>query len=312
MFGINFQNQNKDSKVVQLVPPGWLGVWLDSTQIENVVHIWASRDDERRDSYEADYNWSEYVWLCNQVLGGNRDRADLEKIDSPINPSWSIYKQFKTIKLALNFGMGPDKFADTTGLSRGDAVAMFDQVHQACPAIKHLQRLVREEIIRRGFVQDTFGHIYSGPIKQVYKVVSYLVQGMGTGSFPKAMTVANYETLHSLDTSIRPNIPCVRHPFTKVYSFGVLTGTTHDECAFRISLGLPEATILRLIRECIYNMEERFSDMVGGIPLRAKAAFSITNAAEQEEISHKREDFEQVLLEKYIKHGKKKAGLRTS
>jgi hypothetical protein len=294
-----------------LVPPGWLGAWIDSTQIENVVHIWASSDEDRRKSYEADYNWSEYVWLCNQVLRGNRDRAELEKIDSPINPSWSIYKQFKTIKLALNFGMGPDKFADTTGLSRGDAVAMFDQVHQACPAIKHLQRLVREEIIRRGFVQDTFGHIYSGPIKQVYKVVSYLVQGMGTGSFPKAMTVANYETLHSLDTPIRPNIPCVRHPFTKVYSFGVLTGTTHDECAFRISLGLPKATILRLIRECIYNMEERFSDMVGGIPLRAKAAFSITNAAEQEEISHKREDFEQVLLEKYIRHGKKKAGLRT-
>jgi hypothetical protein len=310
MFGINFQNQNKDSKVVQLVPPGWLGVWIDSTQIENVVHIWASGDDDRRDSYEADYNWSEYVWLCNRVLGGEeRKRAQLEEIDSPVNPAWSVYKQFKTIKLALNFGMGPDKFATVTGLKREEAVDMFEQVHRACPAIKQLQRIVREEIASKGFVQDPFGHIYSGPIKQVYKVVSYLIQGMGTGSFPKAMTIANYETLHSLDTPIRPNIPAVRHPFKKLYSFGVLTGTTHDECAFRISLGLPAAIILRLIRECIDNMEDRFSRKVGGIPLRAKAAFSITNAAEQEEVSHKRKDFEEYILDKYIYGGKKKNGI---
>ena len=38
-YGINFQNANKAAKAVQIVPPGWLGVWIDATQIENVVHI---------------------------------------------------------------------------------------------------------------------------------------------------------------------------------------------------------------------------------------------------------------------------------
>jgi hypothetical protein len=313
MFGINFQNQNKNSKVVQLVPPGWLGVWIDSTQIENVVHIWASNDDDRRQAYEADVNWSEYVWLCNRVLGGKeRDRKTLEGIDSPVNPAWSVYKQFKTIKLALNFGMGPDKFSATTGLTKVIAKEMFEQVHEACPAIRQLQNLIRDRLDRDNFIRDNFGHIYSGPIKEAYKVVSYLIQGMGTGSFPKAMTIANYETLHSLDTFVPRHFPHIRHSVKELYSYGILTGTTHDECAFRLSLGLPPKVIIKVVRDCLYNMEERFSDKVGGIPLRAKIAFSITNAAKQEEMDHRAEDFEEKLLEKYIYAGKKKAGVRTS
>lgn len=305
-FGINFQNQNKRSKVVQLVPPGWLGCWIDSTQIENVVHIWASADDRRRADYEANVVWNEYVWLCNEIQGGNRSREELDKIDSPVNPDWSVYKQFKTCKLALNFGMGIPLFAKTTGITQKNAGKLFDQIHKACPAIKRLQNLVREQIVEDGFIQDPFGHIYSGRSKEAYKVVSYLVQGCGTGSVPKAMTIANYETLHSLDSVAPLYRHFVKHPFRSIYSYGVLTGTTHDECAFRISLDLPTNEIVRLIRECLYNMEEKFSDKFNGIPLRAKLSVSITNAAEAVELNHRSKTFEAELVEQYIKPGKAK------
>lgn len=308
-FGINFQNQNKRSKAVQLVPPGWLGCWIDSSQIENIVHIWASGDGQRRHAYIRDVNWSEYVWLCNQIQGGNRTKEELDKIVSPVNPAWSVYKQFKTCKLALNFGMGIDKFAKTTGVSRQEAKAMFDQVHKACPAIKRLQDIVRTKISEDGFIQDPFGHIYSGNTKEAYKIVAYLVQGCGTGSVPKAMTIANYETLHSCDTEHVICRPYIRHPYRRTYSYAVLVGTTHDESGFRISLGLPTEEIVRLIRECMFNMEERFSEMFDGIPLRAKLAVSISNAAEQKELNHKAEDFESTLIRDYIDEGREQAGL---
>ena len=42
-------------------------------------------------------------------------------------------------------------------------------------------------------------------------------------------------------------------------------------------------------------MEEKFSPLFDGIPLRAKLAVSITNAAEQIELNHRRPDFEGQL-----------------
>jgi hypothetical protein len=238
------------------------------------------------------------------IVGGDLTREDLDKVDSTVNPSWSIYKQYKTIKLALNFGMGPDKFAKETGLKIGLAIKEFDKVHKACPAIRRLQRIVREAIVEDKYVEDPFGHIYSGRKEEAYKIVAYLVQGCGTGSVPKAMTVANYESIHSLDSDSPICSPYVRHPYTERYSYGVLCGTTHDECSGRISLGLPNKLIVKLIKELLYNMEGKFSSYFDGIPLRAKLAVSITNAAEQEEIDHRKDDFEDRLIA-YIEKGRK-------
>lgn len=304
-FGINFQNQNKRTKIVQLVPKGWLGCWIDSRQIENIVHIWASKDAVRRAAYEADLDWNEYVWLANKILNENYARKDLEEIVSPVNPTWSIYKTYKTVKLALNFFMGVDKFASTTGLPWAKASKLFAQVHEACPAIRNIGRMLSLQFKEKGFISDPFGHIYAHS-KNEHKMVPYFVQGCGTGSAPKAMTVANYRTLHLLDSNERLFTPCVYNRFTRKYAYGVISGTTHDECAFRISLGLPSVTIIGLLRDCLFNMEEKFSPLFDGIPLRAQLAVSITNASDQIEINHRLPDFEEKINE-FITAGRSKS-----
>jgi hypothetical protein len=301
-FGINFQNQNKRTKLVQLVPEGWLACWVDSRQIENIVHIWASNDSLRREAYEADVDWNEYVWLTNQVLGTEYTRKDLEEMPSLVNPTWSLYKTYKSTKLAMNFFMGPEKFAQTTGLEKEKAYKLFAQVHKACPALRSIGETLSKQAKEKGFISDPFGHIY-GYTSNVQKMVVHLIQGCGTGSVPKAMTIANYRTLHSLDSRVKHYEPSVYNRFTKKYSYGVICGTTHDECAFRISLGLPEKEIVRLVRECLYNMEEKFSPLFDGIPLRAQLAVSLTNAGEQHELDHRKPDFERNLI-KWIREGK--------
>lgn len=269
LYKLNFQNPDKEAKKVQVVPKGWLGVWIDSTQVENVVHIYESWDTARRRAYEADPNWNEYVWLCNQILGGSRTKKELDSIPSPQIPQWSIYKQFKTVKLALNFGMGVAKFCTTCGVDERTGKKMFGLVHEACPAIHRLQKRVGEDLQRYGEVQDVFGHIYTGNPRMAYKVVAYLIQGCGTGSLPKAQIRANYETIHQWDR--------------KGDIMGRMCGTCHDENSLRLRLDLGADCIVATLKELMHNMTDRFSPKFDSIPLRAKLYLSRTTCHEASE-----------------------------
>lgn len=275
-YKLNFQNPTKAAKKVQIVPDGWLGIWIDSTQVENVVHIYESQDRTRRKSYEADYNWNEYVWLCNRILGGNRSKAELDSIPSPQFPGWSIYKQFKTIKLALNFGMGLDHFCQDSGIDKRVGREAFDLIHKACPAIKALQNRVATDLNSKQFVQDVFGHIYTGEVRMAYKVVAYLIQGCGTASLPKAQIRSNWETIRQLGGT----------------DIAHLSGTTHDENELRLSLHLGTETIFATLQKLMWNMTGKYSPKFDNIPLRAKLYLSKTSAADAEEFGI--EDYEGI------------------
>lgn len=269
--GINFQNPNSEAKEAQLVPPGLLGGWIDATQVENVVHIYESEDDARREAYEQDENWNEYVWLCQIIKGTNETKDELDdktRNPSPVNPAWSIYKQFKIAKLALNFGMGVKKFCSTTGVAASDGYKVFEQIHDACPAIRSLQDKYADLVNRKGYVLDVFDHIYSGPVKKAYKIVAYAVQGCGTGSLPKAQIGVNYRTLH-------------------YRSRGFMCGTTHDDNSFRIKLDIGTDEVIATLQELMYNMTTMFTPRFGGIPLRAKLYLSKTNAKNAIEVNVK-------------------------
>lgn len=293
-YGLNFQNASEVATEVQVVPAQWLGWWIDSTQVENVVHIYESKDTDRRQSYEADPNWSEYVWLCNRILGTNFTKKILDDKNlhpSPVNPTWSIYKQYKTVKLGLNFGMGPDKYGREVGLPLDRATRSFEDVHRACPAIRSLSRKLIQQFTKQGYVQDVFGHIYKANPKRAYKIVAYLIQGCGTGSLPKAQLRRNYDTVHQWDMDIcagtnhpERNGPFVDDTHRGRRAWGVISGTTHDECEGRLSLGLGRRRIIDTLRQLMFNMTELYSPLFDDIPLRAKLYLSRSYRSEREEI----------------------------
>ena len=298
MYKLNFQNPNDAAKEVQVVPKGWLGFWIDATQVENVVHIYESGDRERRRAYEADPDWNEYVWLCNKVLGTDltkKELDDLANYPSPYNPSWTVYKQYKTIKLAINFGMGVTKYSKMSKLSDRAGQSSFRQVLIACPAIKGLQQRVANDLNRDGYVSDVFGHIYSSSVRNAYKVVAYMIQGCGTGSLPKVQMRANYDTLHQWDKPMDAfsllisigNGGIVIDEHRGVVSYGVLAGTTHDENSGRISLRLKPKEIIATLQQLMFNMTKRFSKHFDNIPLRAKLYLSRTSAKDRIEVDVK-------------------------
>ena len=303
-YGINFQNASKEAKAVQIVPPGWVGVWIDATQIENIVHIYESNDRIRRADYERTEEWSEYVWLCNKILGTNFTKDELDDHDrfpAPTNPTWSVYKLYKTIKLALNFGMGVAKYRTHTGSTLLQAQSGFDTVHRACPAIKGLQSKLITQFKRDGFVQDVFGHIYTANPRKAYKIVAYLIQGCGTGSLPKACIRGLYDVVHECDVTIlEARRRGLRHYVADnqrgVASLGVLNGTTHDEIAARLSLDLSFDDLVTTLERMYFVMTKMFSPLFDNIPLRAKVYLSRTTAKEAKQIDlTKPETYESFL-----------------
>lgn len=295
-YKLNFQNPNDAAKEVQVTPPGWLNWWIDATGIENVIHIYESGDKARRLAYEADEDWNEYVWLCNQALGGERDKKELDNIPSKLNPLWSVYKQFKHTKLMLNFGGGVMKYCRMTKLPERAGKASFAQVLSACPAIKQLQQRIAQDLIRKGYVQDVFGHIYSGGMRVAYKVVAYLIQGCGTGSLPKVQMRANYDTVHQWDQPMpllkyrahirNPSSSCLAYDEERrIAHYGLMSGTTHDENGGRLSLDLGHEKIIATLQQMMFNMTEKFSDRFDGIPLRAKLYLSRTYTSDRIEVN---------------------------
>jgi len=269
-YKLNFQNPSHSAKKVQKIPEGWLGWWIDSTQVENIVHIYESKDKDRRRAYEADVNWSEYVWLCNMILGQDKTKKELDSITSPHNPLWSVYKQYKTIKLMMNFGAGVAKFCSVSGFAHATGKRLFEDIHRACPAIRKLAKRIEHDWERFGEVHDPFGHVYRCTKDKVYKLVAYLIQGCGTGSLPKAQLRANYEVLEEYNAMFGRDV-------------AVLSVTTHDECAGYIDLSIGEEKVEEILCRLMYNMTKKFSYKFGGIPLRAKMFLSITTNAGRDE-----------------------------
>lgn len=265
-YKINFQNSTTEIDEFKMVPKGYYAWKFDSTQIENVVHIHESQDTVRAAAYIADEDWNEYVWLCNRILGRNADKKELDSIKSKQVPHWSVYKLYKTVKLALNFGMGVRKFCKTLGITENVGRKVFEDIHDACPAIRRLQKKVEMRMQRDGFVEDVFGHIYGGD--EPYKIVAYLIQGCGTGSLPKAQIRANFDTLQRWSADLSGTV-------------GVMGGTTHDDNWGYIRKGEETETILK---EMFVNMTNRFSDKFGGLPLRAKLYLSETTFGDMEEV----------------------------
>ena len=263
-YKINFQNSTEAIDEFKLIPPGYLGWFIDSTQVENVVHIHESSDIARRAAYEADPEWNEYVWLCNRILGTTKTKKELDSIKSKQIPHWSVYKLYKTIKLALNFGMGVKKFCKSLGIDIKIGRKLFDDIHRACPAIRNLQAYVESEIATHGYVTDVFGHIYTGYEEEAYKVVAYLIQGCGTGSLPKAQLRANYDTLHAWSDRLGTAV-------------GPLNATTHDEQSGLLRLDLGEEVINQILKDLMLNMTTKFNHKFDDIPLRAKLYLSTTN-----------------------------------
>lgn len=239
---LNWQNFPPVIRRAVTIPPGRVGWFFDYKQIENVIHIFFSGDAERRKIYEADPNWSEYLWLAEKVLGEKISKED------------DRYKRVKSTKLGMNYGMGWRLFAKVHDLPGDMARRMFNDVYRACPAIRTLQKDVAVALQQYGFVEDVFGYRYHGVPDKAYKVVAYLIQGCAAALMKSAI----------IRVAAIPGIQ--------------LHLTVHDELFISTADTPLQWALARRVRHAMTD----YAHLFDGIPIRVEAYRSTTNWADKQ------------------------------
>lgn len=233
---INWQNIPESMHPGVRIPEGEVGWFYDYKQIENVIHIFYSKDGERRKAYEADPNWSEYIWLAERIL-----REKINKEDPR-------YRRIKSTKLGMNYGLGRRKFAKMNNLSDNEAFKLFAQVSAACPAIKQLQNMVAAQLSKQGYVEDVFGYRYHGEPRMAYKIVAYMIQGCAAALMKAAMVRV------SKISGVKMRL------------------TIHDSLFFTTKGDSEQWALAKAVKA---EMED-FSDLFDGIPIRVETKRSFT------------------------------------
>lgn len=241
---INWQNFPEEMRRCLLIPKGKVGWFFDYKQIENIIHIYFTQDAERRAAYEADENWSEYIWLAERILGEKINKAD------------SRYKRIKSVKLGMNYGLGARKFATMNGIPFGEAREHFNAIQKACPAIKQLHRDVGRILAAKGFVTDPFGYRYWGDPEKGYKVTAWLVQGCAAALMKEAIIQVS---------QIEGVTPAL---------------TIHDELFFLTDDDSEQWARAK----CAYFAMTNFSHLFSGIPIRVETCRSQTNWLSKEKV----------------------------
>jgi DNA polymerase I-like protein with 3'-5' exonuclease and polymerase domains len=241
---LNFQNFPYAMRRAVIVPKGEVGWYFDYRQIENVIHIFFSGDEVRKQAYIHDENWSEYIWLAEQILGIKITKEDPR------------YKLYKSGKLGMNYGLGVKLFSRMFNIPLAEARSIYSQIYRACPAIKKLQNEVADALNQYGCVVDPFGYCYHGTEEKAYKVVAYWIQGCAAALMKAAIVRASV-------------IPGVK-----------LRLTVHDEIYFTTKDDFMAKHTARKVKHAMTD----FSHLFGGIPIRVECFMSRTNWADKKRI----------------------------
>lgn len=198
---INAQNFSESSKSCFSVPKGYVGVFIDYSQIENIIHILYSLDRERWELWESDPKWNEYIWLAEKITG--------RKITDKKDPEYRLYK---SMKLGINYGEGEKKFARETGIDEHIVRRKYADIHRVQPAIRSLSHKLIQKVRRDTYLTDPYGYKYFGTRGAEYKIVAHYIQGTACSIIKEAM--------------INCDKQCIKH------GKDMLITSIHDELGF--------------------------------------------------------------------------------
>ena len=230
----NLQNiPIRESSIVRraFIPrDGYVFVFFDYAQIEARIFAHYARDRTMIDAFLKGidvYETDMYrIWGKSQVLKWKK-----------CDPKKFKYQRFvaKTVRLALQYGMGAAKLADKINYSLAEARVFKKKYLRLFPSVKALIESSQVELIRNGYVEDVFDRRYRVPRHVSYKAVNAKIQGAAASVLKRGM-VRCWEG------------PCQTEDLHMLM-------TIHDEIVFEMR----KEDMLRLIPEIVRRMEDHGS-----------------------------------------------------
>ncbi|CAM6001454.1 unnamed protein product [Sphagnum balticum] len=165
--GMNFQNQPEEAKVLFEADPGYELTYFDASQIEARIVAWKARIPKWKEQFElARLNPGAYDAHCALAADmWKMDIADVPKFDT-YPDDWPLVEQrgqrtirylAKRARHGLNYRMGPDRLATTSGLSIRDAEVVYRLYHRTTPEIMQWWDRVIDEVRRERCLYNAFG-----------------------------------------------------------------------------------------------------------------------------------------------------------
>jgi uracil-DNA glycosylase family 4 len=135
--GMNMQNQPRSVRKIYIADPGYRFVYFDLAQAEARVVGWLANITKWKEDFErarTEGGFDCHRSLASAMFGVPYD--DVPEVDDNPDGSFSIRYIAKRCRHGLNYRMGYDRLAETTGLPIIEAKAAYDIYHRINPELR--------------------------------------------------------------------------------------------------------------------------------------------------------------------------------
>lgn len=157
--GMNLQNQPERSHVMFLFDKGYGGGYFDLAQAEARVVAWEAGIDSWKEQFErARLNpgtYDAHIALASEMW--NIPYDEVPKEDRDENGNITLRFKAKRCRHGLNYRMGADRLAQTTGMSLQEAEEAYHIYHRTTPELRRWWDSLVDEVKRNRMLFNAYG-----------------------------------------------------------------------------------------------------------------------------------------------------------
>lgn len=157
--GTNLQNQPERAHAMFIADPGYVFFYFDLSQAEARYVGWEARIDKWKEQFErARLNPGSYD--CHRALASDMWGVPYDDVPKKDRlEDGTVTRRFiaKRCRHGLNYRMGPDRLAETTGLPLNEAHSSYNIYHRITPELRKWWAELESEVKRTKMLFNAFG-----------------------------------------------------------------------------------------------------------------------------------------------------------
>ena len=209
--GLNLQNQPERAKVMYVADPGYGFVYFDMSQIEARIVGWHAEIPKWIAQFEQarlDGKYDAHRALASEMFGVPYDEVPTKDRDE----SGRVTIRFvaKRCRHGLNYRMGPDRLATTTGLPIAEAMHAYGIYHRNTPELQRWWKWLETRVLSERQLVNAFGRrmLFMGRIDEeaLESIVAFYPQSTAGDHVSATIYLCHDDPDWPCDARIRLNV----------------------------------------------------------------------------------------------------------